>query len=167
MPAFGAAWSPAGGIAPGAGRGTPTVGEPIRAFLKPISDGFLGLASGGRSVSFAAHAETPGPEIRLMSAALHVLIFSLLTAPAVVGAAAPARVFDKIGIAAAIALTVAGTLLQWYLPRHEMRIEEEVKNGQLPVEEMRRKKTFYRHAAMFATLTGALVLLFVLFDLAQ
>jgi hypothetical protein len=135
--------------------------------LKPISDGFLGLASGGRSVSCAAHAETPGPEIRLMNAALLALPFSLLTAPAVVGGAVPSRLFDGIGVAAAIVLTVTGALLQWYLPRHEMNVEEAVKNGQLPVEEMQRKKTFYRHAAMFTTLTGALVLLFVLFDLAQ
>jgi hypothetical protein len=77
----------------------------------------------------------------------------------------PARLLDEYGVAAAILLTLVGTALQLYIPRHEMSAEELIKDGKLTHEEAQRQTRFYRRCATFATCASVVVLVLVLLDL--
>jgi len=79
----------------------------------------------------------------------------------------PSRWFDEYGVGAAILLTLVGTALQLYLPRHRMAAEEAIKDGKLTHEEARRQFRFYQWIATIATVSSVLILLFVLLDLAD
>jgi len=80
-------------------------------------------------------------------------------------ALAPTKMFDEVGVGAAILLTMAGVIMHWHLPRHRMSMEEHVKDGDLTAEEARRQLRFYGWCAPLATLVGVAVLVVVLFDL--
>jgi hypothetical protein len=75
------------------------------------------------------------------------------------------KIFDQVGIGAAILLTVTGMILHWHLPRHRMSMEERMKDGKMTEEESRRQIRFYALCAPIATVAGVLVLIAVLFDM--
>ena len=92
---------------------------------------------------------------------------ALLPSSAQTVALASTKLFDEIGIGAAIVLTIAGMAMHWHLPRHRMSMEERVKDGKLTDEEARRQLRFYGWCAPVATLLGVGVLVVVLFDLTK
>ena len=92
---------------------------------------------------------------------------SRLTASVAMLAQPATKLFDEIGIGAAIVLTIAGMAMHWHLPRHRMSMEERVKDGKLTDEEARRQLRFYGWCAPVATLLGVGVLVIVLFDLTK
>jgi hypothetical protein len=71
---------------------------------------------------------------------------------------------DEIGIGAAIALTLLGTIVHAYLPRLRMTAEEDAKDSKLSNRDVKRRITFYSHCARFTTLVGLLVLVIVIID---
>ena len=79
-------------------------------------------------------------------------------------AQALARIFNEVGIGAAIVLTVTGMALHWHLPRHRMSMEERVKDGKLTDGEARRQLRFYSWCAPIATLLGVALLVAELFN---
>ena len=79
----------------------------------------------------------------------------------------PAKIFDEVGIGAAIVLTLAGMAMHWHLPRHRMSMEERMKDGKMTEKEARRQLQFYTWCAPVATLLGVAVLVVVLFDLSR
>lgn len=88
------------------------------------------------------------------------LIFKLpLLAQAVV------PLFDELGIAGAILLTVAGMLLHLYQPRHRMSMEERVKDSKMVEEEARRQIRFYQLCAPTVTLVGIALLTLAIYDM--
>ncbi len=78
---------------------------------------------------------------------------------------AAAKVFNEVGVAAAILLTGLGMALHWHQPHHRIALEERVKDGKLTDEEARRQIMFYNRFAPITTLLGVVVLCIVLFDL--
>jgi hypothetical protein len=82
-------------------------------------------------------------------------------------ASIPSPLLDEIGIGAAIALTLLGTIVHAQLPRLRMTAEEDAKDSRLSNREKQRRITFYTHCARFTTLVGVLVLVIVLFDFVQ
>jgi hypothetical protein len=62
-------------------------------------------------------------------------------------------------------LAMAGPLLHAYLPRHQMLVDERVKNQVLTATEARRQVTFLRAATPIAILLGTLELVGMLCDL--
>jgi hypothetical protein len=79
----------------------------------------------------------------------------------------PPRVFDEMGVGAAILLTVLGMTLHWRLPGVRMSAEENVKDSKMTEEQAHRRLRFYTRCASIATLFGVGVLIAVMFDLAQ
>ncbi|MSU25579.1 MAG: hypothetical protein EXS32_17375 [Opitutus sp.] len=75
------------------------------------------------------------------------------------------RLFDKVGVASAILLTMAGLVLRAYLPRLQMSSEERMKDGNMTDAEARRQQKFYSRCANVASLVGVAVLVVVLFEL--
>jgi len=69
---------------------------------------------------------------------------------------------EEIGLVVAVALTFAGMILHWQLPRRRMAMEEHVKDGKLTEAEASRRLKFYSFIAPFATLAGIAMLLGVL-----
>ena len=88
-----------------------------------------------------------------------------LQGTSVVFAQATNRVFDEVGIGAAILLTLLGTALHWHLPRHRMSMEERMKDGKMTEDEARRQIRFYGWCAPIATVVGVVVLIAVLADM--
>ena len=76
----------------------------------------------------------------------------------------PSPLFDKIGVGAAIALTLSGIILNAYLPQLQTTLEEDAKDSKITNDEARRKIRFYGRCASLMTLVGVLVLVFVLID---
>jgi|GEM_PF-2670434 len=75
--------------------------------------------------------------------------------------------FDEISLVLAILLTMTGLALQLYLPRHEMTVEERVKDSKLTETEARRQVRFYRRMAPTVTLIGVGLLGLALYDMAR
>ena len=88
-----------------------------------------------------------------------------LPAAAAILAQGSSKLFDEIGISAAIVLTVVGMAMHWHLPRHRMSMEERMKDGKMTEAEARRQLRFYSWCAPIATLLGVAVLFVVLLDL--
>ena len=88
-----------------------------------------------------------------------------LPASAAILAQGSSKLFDEIGISAAIVLTVVGMVMHWHLPRHRMSMEERMKDGKLTEAEARRQLRFYSWCAPIATVIGVAVLVVVLLDL--
>ena len=84
----------------------------------------------------------------------------------VIAAQLALKMFDEVGIVAAILLAIAGMVLNWQAPRHRMTLEERVKDGKLTEDEARRQVRFYAWCAPTATTLGVIVMLLLLFDLA-
>lgn len=84
-----------------------------------------------------------------------------------VAAQATFRVFDEMGVGAAILLTMVGVALHWRLPGLRMSAEEHVKDGKMTEGEARRRVRFYSRCAPIVTLIGVSVLIAVMFDLSQ
>lgn len=82
-------------------------------------------------------------------------------------AQATSRMFDQMGLGAAILLTVVGTILHWRLPELRMSAEESVKDSKMTEEQARRQIRFYTRCATVATFVGVAVLLVVMFDLSR
>ena len=74
---------------------------------------------------------------------------------------------EKIGVGAAIILTLAGTILHAYLPHLQIAAEEDTKDDKVTSEKARQQIRFYSRCASFMTLIGVLVLVFVLIDLVR
>lgn len=81
--------------------------------------------------------------------------------------ASSSLLFDEAGMAVAIVLTMAGLALHLYLPRHQMSVEERVKDGNMTETEARRQMRFYRWCAPVVTLLGVALLALTLYDLAR
>jgi len=77
------------------------------------------------------------------------------------------RVFDEMGVGAAILLTMVGMALHWRLPTVRMSAEEHVKDGKLTEQQARRRIRFYARCAPLATILGVGVLIAVMFDLSR
>jgi len=75
------------------------------------------------------------------------------------------RVFDEMGVGAAILLTMVGMALHWRLPGLRMSVEEHVKDGDMTEAQARQRLTFYSRCAPIATLIGVGVLVAVMVDL--
>ena len=75
-----------------------------------------------------------------------------------------AQWLDEAGVAMAITLTMAGLGLQLYLPRHQMSVEERVKDSQMTEVEARRQMRFYRRCAPTVTLLGVALLSLAIYD---
>ena len=80
--------------------------------------------------------------------------------------AAP-RVFDEVGVGAAILMTVVGMALHWRLTILRMTLEERVKDGKITEAQARGQIRFYARCAPLATLVGVGVLIAVMFDLSS
>ena len=102
-----------------------------------------------------------------MIPALAQKLASALPAPVGWLAQAPVKIFDEVGIGAAILLTLTGMAMHWHLPRHRMSMEERMKDGKMTEEEARHQLRFYMWCAPVATLLGVAVLVVVLFDLSR
>jgi len=70
-----------------------------------------------------------------------------------------------MGVAAAIVLTLLGTVLNHYLPRLQMSAEERAKDRKITNAEAHRRILFCRWCGVTVTLLGVLALVLVLFDL--
>ena len=101
----------------------------------------------------------------MILALAHSLENMLATAGPMV-AQVSSKLFDKMGVASAILLTVARMVLRAYLPRHEMASEERMKEGKMTDVEAKRQRKFYSRCANVASLIGVAVLVAVLIDLA-
>ncbi len=77
------------------------------------------------------------------------------------------HLLDESGLAMAIALTMAGLALQLYLPRHQMSVEERVKDSKMNEDEARRQMRFYRQCAPTVTLLGVALLSLAIYDLSR
>jgi hypothetical protein len=75
--------------------------------------------------------------------------------------------FDEISLVLAILLSMAGLALHLYQPRHQMTVEERVKDSKLTEAEARRQVRFYRLMAPAVTLIGVGLLVLALYDMAQ
>ena len=75
--------------------------------------------------------------------------------------------FDEISLVLAILLTMAGLALHVYQPRHQMTVEERVKDSKLTEAEARRQVRFYRRMAPTVTLIGVGLLGLALYDMAR
>lgn len=74
---------------------------------------------------------------------------------------------DEVGVGVAILFTMAGLALHVYLPRHQMSVEERVKDGKMTETEARRQMQFYRLCAPVVTVLGVLLLTLVIYDLSR
>ena len=92
---------------------------------------------------------------------------SALPAPSGWLAQLPAKIFDEVGIGAAILLTLAGMAMHWRLPRQRMSFEEQVKDGKLTEAAAQRRLRIYGWCAPAATLLGVAVLVLALLGLMQ
>jgi hypothetical protein len=81
-------------------------------------------------------------------------------------AAAHSPLLDEIGIAVAIMLTMVGVALHLYRPRHQMSVEERVKDAKMTEDEARRQMRFYAWCAPAVTSVGIVLLTLAIYDLA-
>ena len=79
----------------------------------------------------------------------------------------PSQRFDELGVALAVVLTLAGFALHLYLPRHQISVEERVKDSKMTEAEARWQMQFYRRCAPVVTLLGVGLLTLVIYDMAQ
>jgi hypothetical protein len=75
--------------------------------------------------------------------------------------------FDELTVSGAILLTMAGLGLHLYQPRHQMSVEERVKDSKMSEDEARRQMRFYRMCAPAVTLIGVMLLSLAIFDMSQ
>lgn len=79
--------------------------------------------------------------------------------------AVTSRLLDEVGVIVAILLTMTGLALHWYQPRHQMSVEERVKDSHMTEDEARRQMKFYRWSAPTVTLLGVALLSLAIYDL--
>ena len=77
----------------------------------------------------------------------------------------PAPMLDEVGVAGATVLTLGGLVLHLYRPRHQMHVEERVKDSRMTEDEARRQMKFYQICAPFVTLVGVALLTLAIYDL--
>lgn len=65
---------------------------------------------------------------------------------------------ERVGFAGAALLTIAGVALSWHLPRQQMALEEQIKDGDLTEEQARRRLRLYHLCAPIATIAGMALL---------
>lgn len=102
-----------------------------------------------------------------MNIALLTILLNRLPSHGLIVAQAAPRMFDEMGVGAAILLTLLGTMLHWRLPGVRMSAEEHIKDNKMTEDQARRQLRFYKRCAMIATFLGVVVLIAVMFDLAQ
>jgi divalent metal cation (Fe/Co/Zn/Cd) transporter len=78
---------------------------------------------------------------------------------------ATSRLIDGMGVAAAIVLSLLGTVLNHYLPRLQMSAEERAKDRKITNAEAHRRILFWRCCGVTVALLGVLALVLVMFDL--
>ena len=74
---------------------------------------------------------------------------------------------DEVGVGVSLLLTFVGLALHLYLPRHRMATEERMKDNKMTETEARRQMRFYAVCAPTVTVLGILLLILVIYDLAQ
>lgn len=79
----------------------------------------------------------------------------------------PSRLFDELGVAGAILLTMAGLGLHLYRANHRMTVEERVKDSRMTEAEARRQMKFYALWAPVVTVLGVVLLSLAIYDLAR
>jgi hypothetical protein len=72
---------------------------------------------------------------------------------------------DELGLAGAVILTIVGIALHLYRARHQMSVEERVKDSRMTEEEARRQIEFLRLWAPLVTLLGVVLLALAVYDL--
>ncbi|MCX6953284.1 MAG: hypothetical protein NTV51_14115 [Verrucomicrobia bacterium] len=77
------------------------------------------------------------------------------------------KLFDELGVAGAILLTMAGLGLHVYRANHRMTVEERVKDSRMTEAEARRQMKFYALCAPVVSLLGVGLLALALYDMAQ
>jgi hypothetical protein len=77
------------------------------------------------------------------------------------------QLLDEVGLAVSILLTLTGLMLHVYLPRHQITVEERIKDNKITEQEARRQMQFYRVCAPVVTLLGVALLLIAIYDLSQ
>ena len=77
------------------------------------------------------------------------------------------QLLDEVGLAVSILLTLTGLMLHLYLPRHQITVEERIKDNKITEQEARRQMNFYRRCAPTVTLLGVALLLVAIYDLSQ
>lgn len=74
---------------------------------------------------------------------------------------------DEAGVFVAVLLTVTGLALQLYRPRHQMSVEERVKDSKMTEEEARRQMQFFARLVPMVSALGVLLLALAILDLAR
>jgi hypothetical protein len=72
---------------------------------------------------------------------------------------------DEVGVAVATLLTMGGLVLQLYRPRHQMHVEERVKDSRMTEDEARRQIKFYEICAPIVTVLGVVLLSLAIYDM--
>ncbi len=86
---------------------------------------------------------------------------------AILLAQVPAKIFDEVGVGAAIVLMLVGMGLHWYSPRLRISLEELIKDNKVTDAEARRQIRFAHSCESVATVAGMVVVLAVLYDLTR
>ncbi len=73
----------------------------------------------------------------------------------------------ELGVLGSILLTLIGLVLHLYRHRHQISMEERVKDSKLSEEEARRQIRFYRICAPSVTLIGVALLTVVIFEMSS
>lgn len=76
-----------------------------------------------------------------------------------------ASLLDEASVALAILLTLLGVMLHFYQPRHQMSVEERVKDNKMTEDEARRQIRFYKICAPCVTMLGVVFLAFAFYDM--
>jgi Na+/melibiose symporter-like transporter len=77
------------------------------------------------------------------------------------------EIFNELGIAGAVVLTLIGLVLHTYQFRHRISMEERVKDSKLTEAEARRQIRFYQVLAPAVTMIGIALLALAIFDLSD
>jgi hypothetical protein len=76
-----------------------------------------------------------------------------------------ASLLDEVGVGLAILLTLLGVVLHFYQPRHQMSVEERVKDNKMTEDEARRQIRFYKICAPSVSVLGVVFLAFAFYEI--